>query len=179
MQHRVLLQLTNETTNGTTPTPPIANGTTNGTTPTPPITNGTTNGTIPDPPPFQNGTTNGTTPPVVVTRPLYRVAVFGATSPEMLADVVQKLNSSNHFSSLTGFDATVVTPTASDLGQFDGVYVFSDRCFADPVRFGNALASYVSSIGGVMISGAAFAQPGSGANDFLYLALAAVDVRGF
>jgi len=52
--------------------------------------------------------------------------------------------------------ASVATPTANDLKDFDAVLVYGDQAFADATGLGNALADYVDNGGHVVVAGNTF-----------------------
>ncbi|MFQ5636748.1 MAG: WD40/YVTN/BNR-like repeat-containing protein, partial [bacterium] len=79
------------------------------------------------------------------------VAVLGAPGLPSWNDEVQaKLLNTGLFSSVSVINVQAVTPTLPELQAFKAVLVYSDDGFNDPVLFGNVLADYVDSGGGVV-----------------------------
>ncbi len=73
-----------------------------------------------------------------------------AADPANMADVVDKLAASRRFSGVAAFDVSMLTPTHDDLAPFGAVLTWSFVPYHDPVAFGEALAGFVDSGGGVV-----------------------------
>jgi hypothetical protein len=69
-----------------------------------------------------------------------------------LDDVVNNISNSNLFASVDGINGANVTPTLSQLKQYNSVFVFSDYPFYDATATGDTLADYVDYGGGVVCS---------------------------
>ena len=81
-----------------------------------------------------------------------RVAIFAADLPAYYNDVRTKVLSTGLFSQVDAFDARSITPTLSQLSQYDSVLLWGDYSFNDSVTFGNVLADYVDAGGGVVVA---------------------------
>ena len=81
-----------------------------------------------------------------------RVAIFAADLPAYYNDVRTKVQSVGLFSQVDAFDARNITPTLSQLSQYDSVLIWGDYSFNDGVTFGNVLADYVDAGGGVLVA---------------------------
>ena len=81
------------------------------------------------------------------------VAVYGAPNTgSWNNDVVQKLQATGQFTSVTGVLVNNTTPSVSSMMQYDAVLVYSDGVgFQNPTQMGNNLADYVDAGGGVVI----------------------------
>lgn len=81
-----------------------------------------------------------------------KVAVLGATSDSSYQNnIVQSLQSTGNFTSVTFIDVSSQTPTLAELQAYDSVLVFSNNYFADTENLGNVLADYVDGGGGVVV----------------------------
>jgi hypothetical protein len=80
------------------------------------------------------------------------VALLGAEDPSWVDDVRDKLLATGQFASVSEVDVRFSTPTLADLENYDGVLVWNDYAFADPVILGNNLADYVDAGHGVVVA---------------------------
>ena len=67
-------------------------------------------------------------------------------------DVRDRIHCVGAFSTVDVLDASVTTPSLSDLSAYDAVFVYSEVAFADPVSLGDVLADYVDGGGGVTVA---------------------------
>lgn len=81
-----------------------------------------------------------------------RVAVMGLDffSASSNDDVRGKLLATGQFDAVDIFDLRTVTPTLAQMQQYCGVLVYTGDSFSNAVTFGNNLADYVDSGGGVV-----------------------------
>lgn len=87
-----------------------------------------------------------------------RVLVLGADAEDNLADVVMKLSATERFDFVDSFNAFTGIPDLLFLQQYDGVLVWSNYPFFNPYEYGNLLADYVDSGGGVVVAALATGQ---------------------
>ncbi|MGZ5543840.1 MAG: immunoglobulin domain-containing protein, partial [Limisphaerales bacterium] len=89
-----------------------------------------------------------------------RVAIYGAESSSWNADVKAKIVGTGLFlnADIDVFDPSTSTPTLATLQQYAAVLTWSDSPYQDPTTFGNVLADYVDSGGGVVIGAYAFSS---------------------
>jgi hypothetical protein len=78
--------------------------------------------------------------------------VLIVNSSDYISDVVTGLNGTGQLGTVTTFDASSATPTASDFDGIDVVFVVSDGSWADSVALGNVLADFVDGGGRVVES---------------------------
>jgi hypothetical protein len=78
-----------------------------------------------------------------------RVALLAAEYTARALDVRAQLIRAG-LTDITVIDATVGSPTAAELLQYDVVYTWSDLPYGNPTALGNALADYVDQGGGVV-----------------------------
>jgi hypothetical protein len=78
--------------------------------------------------------------------------VHSAARISYTEDVQTKVSGTNTFRAVDTFDATVATPTMSQLGAYDAVLVFTNGSFSNGTMFGDLLAAYHDQGGGVVIS---------------------------
>jgi hypothetical protein len=78
------------------------------------------------------------------------VLIINASS--YISDVVTGLNGTGQLGTVTTFDASAGTPTASDFEGIDVAFVVSDDDWADSVALGNVLADFVDGGGRVVES---------------------------
>jgi hypothetical protein len=87
------------------------------------------------------------------------VGLIGAAADPASNQLVREmLMATGGFVSVTPFDAAAATPTAADLAAWDGVLVWSEVPFADPVALGDVLADGVDLGHGVVLAVGAFAE---------------------
>jgi hypothetical protein len=67
-------------------------------------------------------------------------------------DVQTKLRGTGAFTTVDTFDATFVTPTSSQLGAYDAIFLFNNRSFSDDARIGDLLAAFHDQGGGVVVA---------------------------
>ncbi len=73
--------------------------------------------------------------------------------PSWMADVHNKLVSTNQFSTVDTYNIKAVTPTLAQMMNYKAILVFSDSPgYADSTTFGNNLAAYVDAGGGVVVA---------------------------
>src|SRR5262249_36656916 len=80
------------------------------------------------------------------------VALLPAENPSWVADVRDKLLATGQSTSVSEVDVRFGTPALADLEAYDGVLVWNDYAFADPVTLGNNLADYVDAGHGVVVA---------------------------
>lgn len=68
------------------------------------------------------------------------------------SDVIAGLNATGRVGTITDFDASSATPTASDFNGIDVAFVVADGSWNDPVALGNVLADFVDGGGRVVES---------------------------
>jgi len=87
-----------------------------------------------------------------------RVLVLGADAEDNIADVVDKLSATGRFGFVGSFNAFTGIPDLPMLVQYDGVLVWSNYPFFDHYGYGDLLADYVDSGGGVVVAALATGQ---------------------
>ena len=81
------------------------------------------------------------------------VAVYGAPgNSSWNNDVVSKLQSTGQFDSVTGVLVSSMTPSLSDMLNYDAILVYSDTSFNNGTTLGDRLADYMDAGGGVVVS---------------------------
>lgn len=88
----------------------------------------------------------------VVAQAQTNVAVMGATNSAWLDEVAAKLEATGRFTTVDVYDLTAVTPTLAEMQAYCGILAFTDNTPVDPVAFGDNLADYVDSGGGVVVA---------------------------
>lgn len=88
------------------------------------------------------------------------IAILGC---EHLPDVLEKVNNTNTFESVTAINARVFLPTFNELTAFDAVFVYSGLNFGFYFTdsLGNVLADYIETGRGVVLGGAVFKSSGN------------------
>jgi hypothetical protein len=88
-----------------------------------------------------------------------QIAVLGAPFDAAFNDDVRDyLSCTGLFGEVAVFDVGAELPTAEQIALYDAVLVYSDAPFADPVAFGDSLASFVQQGGGVVLAAGSFAD---------------------
>ncbi len=80
------------------------------------------------------------------------VAIVAAAGSAGATGVLNLLQDSGAFDSVTNIDLQTTTPTLDELLAFDAVIVWTNLTPTDPAGFGNALADYVDMGGGVVVA---------------------------
>ncbi|MCP4094075.1 MAG: hypothetical protein GY747_11565 [Planctomycetes bacterium] len=93
--------------------------------------------------------------------------VLGADAEDNLADVEQKLEATQHFAAVDKFNAFTGIPEAQFLERYHGVLLWSNYPLHDAYEYGNLLADYVDSGGGVVIAALATGQASGFTNTWL------------
>ncbi len=90
----------------------------------------------------------------------FNVAILGC---EYVADVYEKIISTEKFASVTMINARVFLPTLNELAAFDALFVYSGEHFGfyRPDSLSALLADFVDMGKGVVIAGAVFAESGN------------------
>lgn len=124
----------------------------------------------------QDGTRFAAPDPAATTRSSLRINTAGSgpavaivasaandASAPWFTDPQARLAASGAFSAVDIINANTVTPTPTELANYDAVLVWSNLSFADEVALGDNLAEYVDSGGGVVL--AVFANSSPDAED--------------
>jgi len=83
---------------------------------------------------------------------LPKVLVVASASASYKSDVVSKISATGLYASVDLFDAGIGTPTVSQMGLYEHLFVFSDSGFNNSVALGNNLADYLDAGGGVVVA---------------------------
>lgn len=81
-----------------------------------------------------------------------QLAIVAAAPPGYADDVRNYLMATMKFVAIDIYDASVMTPTLTELQTHQSVLVFSDKVFVDPNMLGNVLADYYDSGGRVVLA---------------------------
>src|SRR3972149_12254072 len=80
-----------------------------------------------------------------------KIALLDADAFSFATDVINKLNGTGFFSSITLINVNTSTPTLAQLQTYDAVLVWSNIPFNNASVLGNNLADYVDGGGGVVV----------------------------